>query len=269
MNPTATARHSALLNKDLRRKILEMIYKAGEGHVPSAFSIIDIIAYLYGHVLKFDGCNPRSPDRDYFILSKGHGSGALYVVLARHHFLAQSDLDKKSKKNGILGGHPDCTRVPGVEASTGSLGHGIATAVGIALGLRIKGLNNKVIVLVGDGECNEGTVWECALVAANLQLGNLCVIVDNNGSAAQILPVANAQQKFESFGWQGHTIDGHSERELEEVFQKISFQHHTPPKVIVANTIKGKGVSFMEGHGTWHAKVPNAEEFAAALRELT
>jgi len=260
---------SDVFNKDLRKKIVEMIHHSGEGHIPSAFSIIDIVAHLYRNVLKVDGKNPRWDERDYFVLSKGHGCAALYVMLEERGFITKDDLMKKSKSEGILGGHPDATRVPGAEASTGSLGHGCGLALGLALGLRIREKDNKVIALLGDGESNEGTVWECGLVGANLQLGNLCYIIDNNGSAAQILPVSDMEKKWESFGWEAHSINGHSQKEIEDVFQKIRFEHHAKPKVIIANTLKGKGVSFMEVHGPWHAKVPNAEELKTIYEELS
>lgn len=256
------------MNKELRKKIVDIVYNAGEGHIPSAFSIIDIIAFLYEHVLKFDPKNPKLEDRDYFILSKGHGCAALYVVLEKYGFITQKDLDNKSKKGCILGGHPDRTKVPGAEASTGSLGHGIVTSMGIALGLRIKNKNNKVISLVGDGECNEGTIWETALVAANLKLGNLCCIVDNNGSTAQVLPVPDFPKRFEAFGWETYEINGHNQKEIEDVFKKIKFEHNSKPKAIIANTIKGKGVSFMETHGPWHYKVPNKGELQLIYKEL-
>lgn len=256
------------MNIPLRKKIIELITNAGAGHIPSAFSIVDILAYLYERVLKFDAQNPQWAERDYFILSKGHGCAALYVILQKYGFITQEDLDKESREDGILGGHPDSTKVPGVEASTGSLGHGIGTAVGVALGLKIRRQNNKVIVLIGDGESNEGTVWECALVAANLKLGNLCCIVDNNGSAAQILPVADLKQKWEAFGWETYEIDGHCEKEIDEVFQKIQFDVDARPKVIIANTVKGKGVSFMEVHGPWHYRAPKSEELELIYKEL-
>jgi len=256
------------MNNDLRKKIVDMICKAGEGHIPSAFSIIDIIAFLYDKYLKFDPKKTDWEERDYFILSKGHGCAALYVVLEKHGFITQKDLNNKSKIGGILGGHPDRTKVPGAEASTGSLGHGIVTALGIALGLKIRGKKNKVIALVGDGECNEGTIWETALVASNLKLGNLCVIVDNNGSAAQVLPMEKFPKKWEAFGWEAHEIDGHNQKKIEEVFKKIKFDLCSKPKVIVANTIKGKGVSFMETHGPWHYKIPNQEELKCVYKEL-
>lgn len=256
-------------NKDLRIKIAEIIHNAGEGHIPSAYSIIDILSVLYGKFLKYDPKNPDWEDRDYFILSKGHGCAALWVILERYGFITKHDLDRKSQEDGILGGHPDCIRVPGVEASTGSLGHGIATALGIALGLRIRKKPNRAIALIGDGESNEGTVWECALVAANLKLGNLCVIVDVNGSTAQILPVPNMKKKWESFGWEAYEIDGHSEQEIESALNKISFELSGKPKVIIANTLKGRGVSFMEVHGPWHAKAPNKEEMEKIREELS
>ena len=256
------------MNNELRKKIVDMVYKAGEGHIPSAFSIIDIIAYLYDKVIKFDPKNPAWDERDYFILSKGHGCAALYIVLEKQGFLTQKDLNCKSTKGGILGGHPDRTKVPGIEASTGSLGHGLSTGLGIALGLKLRSKKNKVIVLVGDGECNEGTVWEAALVAANLKLGNLCCIVDNNGSAAQVLPVPDLPDKWRSFGWDTYRINGHKEKEIERVFKKIKFNFDSNPKVIIADTVKGKGVSFMETHGPWHYKVPNKEELELIYREL-
>ncbi len=255
-------------NVDLRKRIVDLIYKAKAGHIPSAFSIVDILAYLYAKVLKFDSHNPKWSERDFFLLSKGHGCAAFYVLLEQYGFIAQEDLDKMCYYDGILGGHPDATKVPGAEGSTGSLGHGICTALGVALGLRIKQMNNKVIVLIGDGESNEGTVWESALVAANLKLGNLCCIIDNNGSAAQILPVAPLKEKWEAFGWEAQVMDGHDPDDIARTFGRINFEHNTKPKVIIANTVKGKGVSFMEVHGPWHYRTPNEEELKQIYEEL-
>ena len=258
------------MNKNLRIKIAEVIQNAGEGHIPSSYSIIDILEALYRKFLKYDSKNPEWEDRDYFILSKGHGCAALYIILEKYGFISQHDLESKSKEDGILGGHPDCTKVPGIEASTGSLGHGAITAMGIALGLKIKNKKNKVIALVGDGECNEGTIWEMALVASNLKLGNFCVIVDNNRSTEQILPVHNMREKWESFGWEVYEINGHSEQEILSTLNQISFDcsQHSKPKIIIANTVKGKGVSFMEGHGPWHHKIPTDEELQKIKQEL-
>jgi transketolase len=256
------------LNNDLRLKIAELVYHAGEGHIPSSYSIVDIIASLYDNFLKFDSKNTTWDERDFFFLSKGHGALALYVVLEKHGFITQKDLDEKSTLKGILGGHPDCTKVPGAEASTGSLGHGVVTAMGTALGLKILNKNNKVIALIGDGESNEGTIWEMALVASKQQLGNLCVIVDNNKSAEQILPMHNMKEKWSSFGWDVFEIDGHSENELIDTLNSFDFNFNSKPKLIIANTIKGKGVSFTEGHGPWHHHVPTQEEMNAIKKEL-
>ncbi len=253
------------LNRELRRKIVEMIYRSKEGHIPSSFSIVDIIQYLYAHVLRFDPKRPKWDERDYFILSKGHGGAALYVVLHKFGFLTDAEMLSYSLKGSILGGHPDATKVPGAEASTGSLGHGFPTSAGVALGLKIQGKPNRVYALLGDGECNEGTIWETALVASKQSLGNLTAIIDFNGSAAQILPVDPLADKWRSFGWDVQEIDGHSEEEMKAAFA-------TPitgkPKAIIAHTIKGKGVSFIEGHGKWHHKIPNTEELDLIFKEL-
>jgi transketolase len=256
------------MNEDLRMAIAELVKNAGEGHIPSGYSIVDIVDTLYGRFLKYDSHNPAWEERDYFILSKGHGSAALYVVLQKYGFISKSDLQQKSQTGGILGGHPDSTKVPGVEASTGSLGHGVVTAMGIALGLRIQDRPNRVVALIGDGESNEGTVWETALVAANLKLGNFCVIVDRNKSIDQILAMPKLGEKWRSFGWGVQEIDGHSECEIEETIKRVNFVHVGQPNIIIANTVKGKGVSFMEAHGPWHHKVPSVADMKAIRAEL-
>lgn len=252
----------------LRRKIVETITNGGEGHMPSSFSVVDIINTIYSSHLKFDPNNPNWEERDYFILSKGHAATALYVVLEKFAFISQEDLDEYGKFDAILGGHPDRTKIPGVEASTGSLGHGFPYSVGIALGLKIKKKTNKVFVLIGDGECHEGTIWEAALVAQNLKLDNLCVVVDLNGSAAQILPHPDIKSQWEAFGWNVLEADGHDENDLDGVFEKIKTDDSGKPTVIIAHTVKGKGVSFMETHGPWHHKIPNQEEYKAIMKEL-
>ncbi|MFQ5737781.1 MAG: transketolase [Acidobacteriota bacterium] len=258
-----------LKSQELRKQIVRMVYTGKDGHIPSAFSIVDILEILYQNYLKFDPENPEWPDRDYFILSKGHGCVALYAILEKHRFLSPRDLEMFCRPGGVLGEHPDSTRIPGVEASTGSLGHGLPMALGVALGLRLGGKSNKVYVLIGDGECNEGTVWESALVASSLRLGNLCCILDNNGSAAQILPVDPLRSKWEAFGWQVYEVDGHSEKDLTTVLDSLSFAGLGQPKMIIANTVKGKGVPMLEGHGVWHHRIPDPEEFRSIMEALS
>lgn len=257
------------MNSELRKKIVEMVTHAGEGHIPSAFSIVDIVSTLYAKFLKFDPKRPQWNERDYFVLSKGHGCAALYVVLEKHGLISSADLDQYGKFEGILGGHPDRTKVPGAEASTGSLGHGFPTAAGIALGMRIQKRPNRVVALVGDGECHEGTIWETALVAQNLKLSNLCCIVDFNGSAAQILPHPNIVAQWQAFGWETVSIDGHSETEITGALEAFFKGANMKPYAIIARNVKGKGVSFMETHGPWHHKIPNPQEFSAIMKELS
>jgi transketolase len=257
------------LNSGLRKRIVDMVREGRDGHIPSAFSILDILVVLYKDFLKFDPKNPQWEHRDYFVLSKGHGCLALYMVLREHGFITEEDIRLFCKQGGILGEHPDCTKVPGVEASTGSLGHGLPFAVGIALGLRINGMTNRVCVLVGDGECHEGTIWEAANVANNLQLGNLSVIVDWNGSAAQLMPRDDLPAKWKAFGWKTLIIDGHIESEIEAALSNISFNSTGTPTVIIARTTKGKGVPMLEGHGIWHHRIPNDEEYKIIMEALS
>ena len=248
-------------NIELRKEIAWMVRNGKEGHIPSAYSIVDMVAYLYDNVLNFDSKNPKWEGRDYFILSKGHGCAALYAVLKKHGFISQQDIAEKTSEHGILGGHPDRCKVPGVEASTGSLGHGIGMALGIALGLKIMNKPNKVICLIGDGESNEGTVWESALVASKYKLGNLCVIADHNGSADQVLPVPNAPEKWKAFGWNAISINGHDMNEFKAALESIEFKHNSSPNAIIAMTKKGKGVDCMEkDFGYWHSRIPTKED---------
>jgi transketolase len=256
------------MNADLRRKIAQIVYDGRDGHMPSAFSIVDIIEVLYRDFLRYDPKNSKWPERDYFILSKGHGCLALYVILERHGFITPQDIALFCKPGGILGEHPDCTKVPGIEASTGSLGHGLPFALGIALGLRLRTMNNRLYVLVGDGECHEGSIWEAANVANNLQLGNLCVIVDWNGSAAQLMPRDDLPAKWRAFGWETAVIDGHSEAELQAAFRGVKFSPQGSPTAIIAKTIKGKGVPMLEGHGPWHHRIPTEEELNTIMEAL-
>jgi transketolase len=257
------------LNKDLRLTIARMVKRSGEGHIPSSYSIVDLIEFLYGNILRYDAKNPKSPDRDYFILSKGHGCGGFYTVLHKYGFLTDQDIADYSTTRGILGGHPDTTIVPGAEASTGSLGHGFPTAVGVALGLKIQQRDNRVFALLGDGECHEGTIWEAANVAANLKLGNLCAIIDWNGSAAQLMACDDLPGKWRAFGWNVQVIDGHSPEDMRAAFTALRPASTGVPAVIVARTIKGNGVSITEGHGKWHHRIPDDHEMAIIEKELS
>jgi transketolase len=255
------------MNEDLRTKIVELIYNAKEGHIPSSLSIIDIINHIYTKVLKLDKKNKNK--NDYFILSKGHGCVALYVVLNKMKIISDYVLSKYSTNGSLLGGHPDSTKIPEIVASTGSLGHGFPMAVGIALGLKIKKDNNKkVFVLLGDGECQEGTIWESANIAANRNLNNLFAIVDWNQSAAQLMPIDNLEKKWLAFGWDVKIINGHSKIDFEKYLNNKSLNNLHRPKVFLAKTIKGKGIPFMEGHGIWHHKMPNEEQFMQIMEIL-
>lgn len=255
-----------MINNDLRKKIVDIVVSSKEGHIPSSFSIVDIIEYLYSSVLNINPNNIKSNERDFFILSKGHGAAALFVVLEKFGFISKNDLREYGTIEGILGGHPDCTKVPGVEASTGSLGHGFPFATGIALGLKIKAQKNKVYCLLGDGECHEGTIWESANIAANNKLNNLCAIIDWNGSAQQLMPIDDLKAKWLAFGWSVDLIDGHNITLLKEFFAKNYTD--TKPRCLISKNIKGKGVSFLEGHGSWHHKVPNSNEYKLIMSEL-
>ncbi len=258
-----------LLNRDLRRRIVDMVVAGNNGHIPSAFSILDIVTHLYDRVLSVDPDNPQWSERDYFVLSKGHGCLALYVNLHRHGFITDEDVAQFCRKGGILGEHPDFNKVPGAESSSGSLGHGFSYAVGIALGQRIKGAENRIFVLIGDGESHEGTVWEAAHVARNYELGKLCVVVDWNQSGMQLLPHDDLPAKWRAFGWNTLVIDGHDDRDLRTAFEGVRFASRGIPTVIVAKTVKGKGVPMLEGHGMWHHRIPNAEEYASIMEALS
>lgn len=254
-----------MANNDLRSQIVKLVYDSGEGHIPSSFSIVDILDVLYGRVLRVFADDPDSKDRDFFVLSKGHGALALYVVLAKYGLLDASTLATYGTVNSVLGGHPDSSQLKFVEASTGSLGHGFPTSVGIALGLLIQNRPNQVYALLGDGECHEGTIWESANIAGNRNLTNLTAIIDFNGSAAQLMPNDNMAAKWAAFGWSVHEVDGHSASQLETA---LLVSPNGKPKAIIAHTTKGKGVSFIEGHGVWHHRVPDSGELASILCEL-
>ncbi|MSU55030.1 MAG: transketolase [Candidatus Taylorbacteria bacterium] len=249
----------------LKSSIVLAAHNAGEGHVASAFSILDILWVLYDLVLRFNPLNPKDPQRDIFILSKGHASLALYAVLAEKGFFEKSELERFAKFDSILGGHPDRNKIPGVEASTGSLGHGLPMAIGVALGLKISNSKAKVFTLIGDGEANEGTVWESALLATHHKLTNLICIVDYNHSTDRALSVGDLSLKFEAFGWKCLKINGHNHK---KILKALSSQSDKKPIAIIAETIKGFGSKTMEHNPAWHHKSPNKEELEIILKEL-
>jgi transketolase len=251
--------------KELRKQVITISTNAKEGHIPSALSILDILWVLYDQILNIDPSNPKRFDRDRFVLSKGHAAIGLYTVLAQKGFFPVSELDSFASYHSILGGHPDKNKVPGVEASTGSLGHGFPMSVGMALGLKIKKSTSRIFVIIGDGEANEGPTWESALLASHHRLTNLCCIVDYNHSTDRALQVGDLGKKFESFGWETCSINGHNHDEILAALQR---KDHEKPYAIVANTIKGFGCTIMENNPEWHRKHPKLEELPTLLENL-
>lgn len=257
---------------EFRKEILEMIVNAKGTHIASSFSIVDILVYLYYKVLKINPQNPKDEKRDKFVLSKGHGCAALYVTLANKGFFPKNVLQTYTRSGSILGGHPDSTRIPGVETSTGSLGHGFSVSVGFALANKMKKNKSTVYCLVGDGELNEGSNWEAAMSASHHKLDNLILIIDDNklmisGFAKDILDPLSFNEKFRAFGWNTVEINGHNFSELIKAFQKAQIRNGRPT-AIIANTIKGKGVSYMENKKEWYSMLPNEEEFGRAIKEI-
>lgn len=258
----------------MRRDIIKMIHEAGSGHPGGSLSCADILAALYfGDILNHDPKDPTKEDRDWFILAKGHAAPALYAVLAEAGYFAKEELSTLRKLGSRLQGHPDSNLLPGVEVATGSLGQGLSIATGVAAGLRLKESNAKVYALLGDGECQEGQVWEAANFAAAKQLGNLIAIVDSNGlqidgKLEEVCSAGDMKAKFEAFGWETHFVDGHDIDALIALFKTLGSESTGKPSVVIAKTVKGKGVSFMENQAGWHGKAPNDEETKAALAEL-
>ncbi len=261
------------ISKELRRKIFKMIYKAGGGHIAPSLSIVEILTALYfGGVMKYDAANPHWEGRDRFVLSKGHASAALFSVLAQAGYFESKVLDTYCQKGSILGGHPDMHKVPGVEASTGALGHGFLYASGMALAGKLNRKDYRVFVLLGDGECQEGSIWEAALFAAQQKLGNLTVIVDYNKLQAMdrlknIIGLEPFESKWRAFGWDVVEVDGHDTGSLVNVLDK-SISSDAVPKVVIAHTIKGKGISFMENVPIWHYRMPNEDEMKIVFHDL-
>jgi transketolase len=259
-----------LTSKKLRRRILNVAAGKG-GHIGGSFSALDIILILYKNILNLDLEDPKWPERDRFILSKGHCSLALYAVLEEIGYLEPSELDSYTLKGSRLAGHAEHFEIPAIEMTTGSLGHGISCAAGMALAAKISNKNWKVFCVVGDGECNEGSVWETLLFTAQQNLKNLVIIVDNNKMESldltkNILSIEPLVEKFVSFNFEVREIDGHN---FEEIFLALTnLPQFDKPVIIVANTVKGKGVSFMENTPMWHYRAPSEAELINALAEL-
>lgn len=258
--------------KAVRRDIIRMLTKAASGHPGGSLSCADIVVALYFHVMRHDPRCPDWPERDRFLMSKGHCAPTWYAVLAKAGYFPVEWLDGLRKLNSPLQGHPDMLKTPGVDMSSGSLGQGLSIANGMALAARLDGRAYRVYVLLGDGEIQEGQIWEAAMTAAHRQLDNLCAIVDNNGlqidgRVEEIKSLGSIPAKWKSFGWNVVEIDGHDMRQILEAFERAS-NVKGRPTMIVARTVKGKGVSFMEDMVDYHGVAPTEEESVRALAEM-
>ncbi|WP_449315547.1 transketolase [Rubneribacter sp.] len=259
---------------EMRADIVRMIAEAGSGHPGGSLSCADILTALYfGGVMEHDPANPQWEGRDRFVLAKGHAAPALYAALAHAGYFPREELMTLRKLGSRLQGHPDSNQVPGVEVSTGSLGQGLSVAAGMAAGLALDGRPQTVFALLGDGECQEGQVWEAAMFAAHRGLDNLVAVVDRNclqidGNTADVCDPGDIAQKLAAFGWAVREADGHDIPALVEALSAAKADRGGKPHAIVARTVKGKGVSFMENQAGWHGKAPNAEQTQTALADL-
>jgi transketolase len=256
----------------MRRTVLEMAYAGSTVHIGCAFSIIELLTVLYRNHLRYPGNDPRAVERDYLVLSKGHGVMAQYACMHELGWLNDSHIKGYFADGSELKGLSD-SRVPGLEVTSGSLGHGFSVGVGIAMGLQRKGTDQKVYAIVGDGELNEGPIWEGALVAAHHQMDNLMLIVDKNGFQAMgttddVLALGDLSAKFSSFGFETLEVDGHDEAAVDEAIRHLWANGVGKPKALIALTVKGKGVPFMESDNRWHYTRLNAQTFAAAIEAL-
>ena len=259
--------------KRMRKKVLDMALTAGAGssHFGGGLSIVDITATLYGAIMKLDRQNPKWEGRDRFILSKGHGVLGYYTALSEIGFIPEEDLESFEKDGTYLFGHPVMNRSKGIEFSNGSLGMGLSLGIGVAIAGKRKNIDYKVYVLMGDGECNEGSVWEAAMAGPHYKLDNLVAILDKNnlqqtGTNHEIMSVGDLASKWKSFGWQVFEIDGHNVPEIYDTF--LSIKNQNGPVAIVANTIKGKGFSFAENNNAWHHAPLSSSQYESALEEL-
>jgi len=258
----------------IRRHALDMTSRGGTAHIGSIFSMADIVAVLYADVLHHDPKNPKMPDRDRLILSKGHAGAGIYAVLAECGYFPVSELEKHCQNGSRLSGHVSHKGVPGVEASTGSLGQGLPMAMGMAMAAKMDGEGHRVYCIIGDGECDEGAVWETALIANQYKLDNFIVTVDFNKiqsltSVEKTIALEPLDQKWASFGWHVIRVDGHDHAALHRAYaEALAARGGGKPIVVVADTVKGKGVSFMENNVLWHYRTARGEEYAQAVKEL-
>jgi transketolase len=273
--PTASAQVISELKaqaRQIRYDILTMTHAAHSGHPGGSLSAADFVTALYFHFLRVDPARPNWEERDRFILSKGHACPVWYASLARRGFFPADALLTLRQINGILQGHPDMTKTPGIDMTTGSLGQGLSAAVGMALGLQSDHPSARVYVVLGDGELDEGQVWEAALAAAKYHLDNLIAIVDYNnlqldGTCDQVMPIEPLRTKWQAFNWQVLEMDGHDMAQIVETIER-ALAVRGKPTVIIAHTVKGKGVSFMENECDWHGRAPDDQQYEQALREL-
>ncbi|MFD2831170.1 transketolase [Corticicoccus populi] len=263
-------------SREARKLVVETVNYAGAGHIGGPMSAIDILTTLYFRQMNIDSDSPDKGDRDRFVLSKGHSAIGLYCVLALRGYFPIEELKTFDQLNSRLQAHPDMTLLPGLEMSTGSLGQGISAALGMAMGSKLQGINNTVYCMIGDGESQEGQVWEAAEIAAKYNLDNFVVILDNNklqqygwnaGEGSRSVPDLNPADKWKAFGWHTVEVDGHNIEDLDQAFEQLKSVEDVP-KIIIANTVKGKGVDFMEGNYLWHSNVPTDEELKEALLQL-
>lgn len=264
-------REAHAIAKRVRVHILDQVIAARSGHIGGSFSCAEILVVLYFYIMKIRPQQPQWPERDRFILGKGHCTPALYAVLAERGYFDTNALPSFRSISSVLQGHPDMQRTPGVDMSTGSLGQGLSVATGMALALRYRTSDARVFALLGDGELQEGQVWEALMCAAHYRLDNLIAIIDDNGlqidgTTTEVMSLGNIAAKLESFGWHAVEIDGH---DPSAIYHALSAQDRSGvPLALVARTVKGRGVSFMENVADWHGRVPNSEQAEAAYREL-
>jgi transketolase len=269
---TGLVEELAGIARDLRCDSLRMIARRGQGHPGGTLSIAEIITALYFHHMRVQASRPDWDDRDRFILSKGHANAILYAALARKGYFPVEELETWGHIGGRLQGHPDRLKTPGVDMSAGCLGHGVSIAAGFCLAARLRGKDYRTYVVLGDGECQAGVVWEGAMLAAKYRLSSLTAIVDFNevqldGRVDEVMPMLPFKEKWESFDWATLEVDGHDMKAVLDSLDEASGIKHKPT-VIIARTVKGKGVSFMEGRAEWHGKAPSAQELERSLKEI-